>query len=165
MAVFGADLADDTYARRQSSAAQLPPDADSLADLRLRGSVITHREWVRTDRIRAGIADQWRRLFREWDVLLCPVMPTPAFAHDHGDISARRISIDGREVPYVDQSMWPSVATLQGLPATAMPIGRSDDGLPIGMQIIGPILEDRTTLAFAELAEREFGGFVAPPGF
>jgi amidase len=165
MAVFGADLADDTYARRQSSAAQLPPDADSLADLRLRGSVISHREWVRTDRIRAGIADQWRRLFREWDVLLCPVMPTPAFAHDHGNMNARRTSIDGREVPYVDQSMWPSVATLQGLPATAMPIGRSDDGLPIGMQVIGPVLEDRTTLAFAELVEREFGGFVAPPGF
>jgi amidase len=44
-----------------------------------------------------------------------------------------------------------------------MPIGRSDDGLPIGMQIIGPHLEDRTTIAFAELVEREFGGFVAPP--
>jgi amidase len=122
-------------------------------------------EWVRTDRIRAGIADRWRRLFREWDVLLCPVMPTPAFAHDHGDMNTRHISIDGREVPYVDQSMWPSVATLQGLPATAMPIGRSGDGLPIGMQVIGPHLEDRTTLAFAELVEREFGGFVAPPGF
>jgi amidase len=59
--------------------------------------------------------------------------------------------------------MWPSIATLTGLPATAMPIGRSDDGLPIGMQIIGPHLEDRTTIAFAELVEREFGGFVAPP--
>jgi amidase len=44
-----------------------------------------------------------------------------------------------------------------------MPIGMDCDGLPIGMQIIGPFLEDRTTLAFADLAEREFGGFVAPP--
>jgi amidase len=46
-----------------------------------------------------------------------------------------------------------------------MPIGRSAEGLPIGMQIVGPYLEDRTTIAFAELVEREFGGFVAPPGF
>jgi amidase len=46
-----------------------------------------------------------------------------------------------------------------------MPIARSAEGLPIGMQIIGPYLEDRTTIAFAEFAEREFGGFVAPPGF
>jgi amidase len=165
MGVFGADVPDDVYARRQSAAAALPPDAVSLDALRLRSSVISHREWIRTDRIRTGIADRWRRFFREWDVLLCPVMPTPAFAHDHSDMNARRISIDGAEVPYVDQTMWASMATLTGLPATAMPAGRSDDGLPIGMQIIGPYLEDRTTIAFAELAEREFGGFVAPPGF
>jgi amidase len=50
-----------------------------------------------------------------------------------------------------------------GLPATAVPIDRSASGLPIGAQIIGPYLEDRTTIAFTELLEREFGGFVAPP--
>jgi amidase len=61
--------------------------------------------------------------------------------------------------------VWPGVATVVGLPATAAPIDRSDTGLPIGVQIIGPFLEDRTTIRFAELIEREFGGFVAPPGF
>jgi amidase len=44
-----------------------------------------------------------------------------------------------------------------------MPIGRSRAGLPIGVQIIGPFLEDRTTIAFAGLMEREFGGFSPPP--
>jgi amidase len=44
-----------------------------------------------------------------------------------------------------------------------MPIGLSPEGLPIGTQIIGPYLEDRTTLKFARLVEREFGGFVPPP--
>jgi amidase len=165
MAFFGADLPDDVYARLQSAAATLPPDAPSLPAMRLRASVMSHREWIRTDRIRTGIADRWRRFFREWDVLLCPVMPTPAFAHDHSDMNARRISIDGNEVPYGDQTMWNSIATLPGLPATAMPIGLSDEGLPIGMQIIGPYLEDRTTIAFAEFVEREFGGFIAPPAF
>ena len=44
-----------------------------------------------------------------------------------------------------------------------MPIGRTDAGLPIGVQIIGNYLEDRTTIAFAGLIEREFGGFTPPP--
>jgi amidase len=165
MAFFGADLPDDVYARLQSAAAALPPDDVGLAAIGLRGRVMSYREWIRTDRIRTGIADRWRRLFREWDVVLCPVMPTPAFAHDHSDMNARRISIDGTDIPYGYQSLWNGIATLAGLPATAMPIGLSDEGLPIGMQIIGPYLEDRTTIAFAELIEREFGGFVAPPAF
>ena len=78
--------------------------------------------------------------------------------------SVRRISIDGEAVPYADQSKWPGIATLTGLPATAMPVGRSDEGLPIGMQIISLLLEDRTTVAFAEVAGRQFGGFLAPLG-
>lgn len=165
MAFFGANFPDDVYARWQSAAATLPPDDVGLTAISLRGSVMSYREWTRTDRIRTGIADRWHRLFRDWDVLLCPAMPTPAFAHDHSDKNARRISIDGSEVPYGDQAMWNSIATLAGLPATAMPIGLSGEGLPIGMQIIGPYLEDRTTIAFADLIEREFGGFVAPPAF
>ena len=165
LAIAGADFPDDVYARRQSTAATLPADDVSLAAVRLRGSVMSYREWTRTDRIRTGIADAWHRLFRECDVVLCPVMPTPAFAHDHSDGNGRRISIDGTEVAYWDQNMWNGIATLAGLPATAMPIAVSDQGLPIGMQIIGPYLEDRTPLAFAILMEREFGGFVAPPAF
>ena len=45
-----------------------------------------------------------------------------------------------------------------------MPIGHSDNGLPIGVQIIGGFLEDRTTIAFAGLVEGQFGGFTPPPG-
>jgi hypothetical protein len=66
--------------------------------------------------------------------------------------------------PYRDAyQVWSELATLSGLPATAVPIDRSENGLPIGVQIVGPYLEERTTIAFAELLEREFGGFVAPP--
>lgn len=165
MSFTGADLPGDVYQRLQAAAAALSPDDVSPSAMSLRGNVMSHRDWIRTDRIRAGVAHQWRQFFREWDVVLCPVMPTPAFPHDHHDMNARRILIDGKETPYAQQGVWFGVATLTGLPATAMPMGRSDDGLPIGMQIVGPYLEDRTTIAFAELAEREFGGFVAPPGF
>jgi amidase len=91
-------------------------------------------------------------------------MPTVAFPHDHTpDQKDRRIAIDGKIYPYMDQIVWPGLATLPGLPATAAPIGLSPAGLPIGVQIIAPFLEDRTSLRFAELIERAFGGFVAPP--
>jgi len=71
------------------------------------------------------------------------------YPHDHSDPNTREIQVDGKQNPYGDQGLWSSVATLTGLPATAMPIARSDEGLPIGMQTIGPYLEDRTTIAFA----------------
>jgi amidase len=61
--------------------------------------------------------------------------------------------------------VWPGVANVTGLPATAVPLGLSPEGLPVGAQIVGPWLEDRTPLKLAELIEREFGGFVPPPAF
>jgi amidase len=131
----------------------------------VRGLVLSHRDWMKADRARAGLAQRWRELFREFDVVLCPIMPTTAFPHDHSDIPTRRIMIDDKDVGYGDQIMWAGVATLTGLPATAMPIGVSETGLPVGMQIVGPYLEDRTPLAFAGLVEREFGGFTPPPGY
>ncbi|MDN8613322.1 amidase family protein [Variovorax ginsengisoli] len=126
---------------------------------------ISHRDWIHADRMRAATAHRWRALFAQWDVVLCPVSPTPAFPHDPGEMETRRLRIDDHEIAYKDQSPWSSLATLTGLPATAMPIGLSEEGLPVGVQIIGPYLEDRTTIAFAEAVERAFGGFVPPPGY
>jgi len=126
---------------------------------------ISHRDWIHADRMRAAMAHRWRALFGQWDVVLCPVSPTPAFRHDAGEMESRRLRIDDHEIAYKDQSPWSSLATLTGLPATAMPIGLSEEGLPVGMQIIGPYLEDRTTIAFAEAVEGAFGGFVPPPGY
>ncbi|MDM0032753.1 amidase family protein [Variovorax sp. J22P271] len=126
---------------------------------------ISHRDWIHADRLRAATAHRWRTLFGQWDVVLCPVAPTPAFLHDAGEMEARRLQVDDQEIAYKDQSPWSSLATLTGLPATAMPIGLSEEGLPVGMQVIGPYLEDRTTIAFAEAVERAFGGFVPPPGY
>ena len=57
--------------------------------------------------------------------------------------------IDGEATPYGDQLAWPGLATFPGLPATAAPIGKTAAGLPIGVQVIGPFLEDRTTIAVA----------------
>jgi amidase len=88
-------------------------------------------------------------------------MPTPAFPHDHGPRGTRQLDIDGKKVPHGDNGVWVGIATLNGLPATTLPIGRSPDGLPIGAQIVGGYLDDRTTIAFGGLIERESGGFSA----
>ncbi len=165
MSLVNTDLPEDAQKQMRAAAAALPPDDTSPPAQMLRASVLSHAEWVKADRIRTFIAHQWRQLFREFDVVVCPIMPVPAFPHDHGDMNSRKLSIDGQDIPYAAQAAWSSVATLTGLPATAIPIGLSGDGLPIGVQIVGPYLEDLTTIDFAGLAEREFGGFVAPPAF
>jgi amidase len=156
----------DAYAQAQSAAASLAADDRSLAAERARGAVLSHRDWLVADGARRRLREQWRMLFREVDLILCPPSPTVAFAHDHSPTNTRRLDIDGKEYPYYDANLvWAELATTPGLPATVMPVARSEDGLPIGVQVIGPFLEDRTTLAFAALAEREFGGFIAPPGY
>ena len=105
----------------------------SLAAERLRGIALSHRDWVMADGARARLRAQWRELFRNFDAVICPVMPTPAYPHDHSeDQEKRRIIIDGKDFVYVDQLAWPGIATLPGLPATAIPSGLSPEGLPVG---------------------------------
>ena len=155
----------EVYERTRAAAANLKPGDLSLAAERLRGAVLSHRDWIICDRMRAGLRAQWRALFREVDAVICPIMPTPAYPHDQSpDQEARRIVIDNQEFPYTDQLVWPGIATCPGLPATSIPIGLSSGGLPIGAQIVGPWLEDRTPLKLAELIEQAYGGFVPPPG-
>jgi amidase len=161
----GADMPAEAHRRLQDVAAGLPAEDQSLSAMRARGVVLSHRDWIAADRVRKAMQQQWRDLFREWDVVVCPAEPTPAFPHNRTPPGARRIDIDGRDFPFLHRLVWSGVATMPGLPATAVPIARTETGLPIGVQVIGPYLEDRTTLAFARLVEREFGGFVRPPRF
>jgi amidase len=95
----------------------------------------------------------WGEVFDDFDVVIAPVMGVVAFPHDDSPFAARTHVINGEVTPYADQLAWPGMATLAGLPATAVPIGKTLAGLPIGAQIIGPYLEDRTTLAFADLID------------
>jgi amidase len=166
MSFTGSFFAPEIYAGAKTAADALPADDMSLAAERLRGIALSHRDWVMADGGRTRLRAQWRELFKSYDVVICPIMPTPAYPHDHSaDQETRRIAIDGKDCVYPDQLSWPGIATLPGLPATAIPTGFSPDGLPVGVQIVGPWLEDRTPLKLAELIEREFGGFVPPPMF
>jgi len=162
-AAFGAPP--EVLQRAHENVAALARDDDSLRAHWIRAPLMSHHEWMMAEIGRARLRAQWRALFAEFDVVLCPPFSVAAFPHDHSEPrDIRSIEIDGKTHPYISLIVWGTLATPPGLPATVAPIGRSPAGLPIGVQIIGPLLEDRTTIAFAGLLEREFGGFVAPPG-
>jgi amidase len=158
-----ADFPSEIYQRVEDAAKGVPADASWFVSARMQGLVISHRDWILANRSLGRPRQQARELFKSFDVVLCPPMPTLAFPHDHSTARRRRLDIDGTQVPYGHQIVWASMATVLGLPATVAPIGHGEGGLPIGVQIIGPYLEDRTPIEFAGLIERELGGFVRPP--
>ncbi|MFJ6805044.1 amidase [Streptomyces anulatus] len=153
----------EEYEQLRAQAARLSAADRSLSAVRLRSSVCSHREWVAANNGRELHRHDWRGFFAAFDAVVCPITPTPAFPHDQeADPMVRRIDVDGVDVPYLDQLVWAGLATMPGLPSTAVPAGRSPEGLPVGVQIIGPLFEDRTSLRLAELLEQRIGGFQAP---
>jgi len=123
----------------------------------------SHREWTVASEQRHRLREVWAHFFESYDVLLCPIAPTPAYPHDQaGDRTDRRIMIDGEKGHYFEQLFWAGIPNVAYLPSTAVPIGRSREGLPVGMQIIGPYLGDRTTITVAAAFE-EIGCTFSPP--
>lgn len=120
-----------------------------------RQPALNANQWLGLLDTRQRLRNQWAALFREFDAVLAPVFGTPAFTqYEDGPWQVRKLAVDGVETPYGDQLGWPGLATVAGLPASVAPAGSSKDGLPIGVQIIGPWQEDRTTLALAGLVGR-----------
>ncbi|AQZ62115.1 Aspartyl-tRNA(Asn) amidotransferase subunit A @ Glutamyl-tRNA(Gln) amidotransferase subunit A [[Actinomadura] parvosata subsp. kistnae] len=153
----------DAHEQLRARVAGLDADDRSLDAVRLRAMLFSHRDWMEANQRREVHRHGWRRLFAEFDAVVCPITPTPAFPHDHHpNPMERRIDVDGVTFAYFDQLVWAGLATMPGLPATAIPAGRSPEGLPVGVQLIGPMFEDRTPLRLAELLEQRIGGFRAP---
>jgi amidase len=140
------------------------PDASPLARAQARGALASHVDWLAADERRHQVMARWDGFFERVDVVLAPCAPVPAFPHDvDRPFGQRTLDVDGRDLPYLQHLVWPGLATLPLLPATAVPVARSADGLPIGLQVVGPRWGDRTTLAVARLIEEAVGGFVPPP--
>lgn len=130
-----------------------------------RNATARHLEWLRWNEQRARINARWATFFEHFDVLLMPVNPVTAIPHDHAEpILVRPIVVNGESRSYVDLFGWIAPATLSWLPATVAPVGRADDGLPVGVQIVGPYLEDRTPIDFAARLRDVVGGFELPAG-
>jgi len=142
---------------------------DAPARMRAGASAIRHRDWLLLTEARERDRLAWARFFTDHDVLLCPVAVTPAFAHQReGNLYSRRIVVDGIDRPYADLIAWTSFIGYVYLPSTVVPIGLTADGLPVGIQVVAPFLEDRTALAVARslealLLDAGVGGYQVPP--
>jgi amidase len=124
----------------------------------------SHLEWLAADEVRARAGAQVRDVFNRFDVILAPIDPVTAFRHDHRPFQRRSLTLsDGSAAPYLSLLRWITLATACGLPATAIPAGRTPGGLPVGAQLIGPRGADARTIGIAEAIEERLGGFAAPP--
>ena len=156
-----AALAGGTPPSRLDELAATPGDA--AADRAKRSTAMRHREWLAHNERRLQIRERWRLFFEDHDVMLLPVQPRGAIPHDHSMPQwERAVEIDGVERPYLDLFGWTGPAGAAYLPATVVPVGLGDDGLPIGVQIVGPYLHDRTTLRTATLIAELAGGCPRP---
>jgi amidase len=125
-----------------------------------------HRDWLSHNERRLQMRKSWEAFFQRWDVMLLPVMPCPALPHDHSEPqSARLARVGGEDRPYWELVTWMAPAGACYLPATVVPVGRLSTGLPVGIQIVGPYLHDRTTLDVARHLLAIVGGCPRPPGF
>jgi amidase len=137
---------------------------DPTVSLRARASLLSHRDWLLLDERRQHLRRRWADFFTRFDVLLCPVAAFPAFPHvQHGNLYSRTLTVDGAERPYADVLAWTSFIGFVHLPATVVPVGLTPAGLPVGIQIVAPYLEDRTALRFAHHVEELLGGYRPPP--
>ncbi|MDW3215037.1 MAG: amidase [Ilumatobacteraceae bacterium] len=136
---------------------------DSAAERAARSTAMRHREWLAHNERRLQIRERWREFFERFDIILMPVQPRGAIPHDHSMPQwDRTVDIDGVDRPYLDLFGWTGPAGAGMLPATVVPAGLGSDGLPIGVQIVGPYLHDRTTLRAAALIAKLAGGCPKP---
>ncbi|MGA1570672.1 MAG: amidase family protein, partial [Ilumatobacteraceae bacterium] len=139
-------------------------DADPTMAMRARASTIRHRDWLLMSEERELRRRNWGKFFNDYDIVLAPTAFIPAFEHiDGGNLYTRTLEVDGATRPYADLIAWTTQFGYVYLPATVVPAGRTPSGLPVGLQIVGPFMGDRTTLEFGRLVESVTGGYKAPP--
>ena len=159
-------MGDEDFVRQQEIVATLTDDDVSDRAAVARGATLLHRAWGAANERRTKLRYAWQEFFKRFDVLLTPVAATAAFPHDRNpDRDKRTVSVNGKTAPYADQLFFAGLASLSYLPATAAPIGLTGEGLPVGLQIIGPEGEDLTAIEFARLLAAEIGGFAAPQAY
>jgi amidase len=165
-AATGARLDDAGWAAAQAEAARYDKASRVFPAWHWHASTMSHREWVQYDERRARLRRQWAAFFMQWDLLICPTATTPAFEHMHEGLRwERMVKVNGRDQPGTQALFWAGYPGLVGLPATAVPLGLSAEGLPVGAQIVGPVYGDPVCLRMAQWVEERFRAFVAPPGF
>jgi amidase len=131
-----------------------------------RGALTGFADWQKRNFQRLAYRALWERFFQTTDVFLLPTAFTAAFPHDPTPTDTRTLTTpEGETHGFWDILSYIVPPTLTGCPATTAPAGLSRSGLPVGLQIMGPYLEDATTVEFARLLAGEIGGFQPPPGY
>ena len=163
-ALLQAALAGGTPVDRVEQYASAVGDTPAARTKRL--IAMRHRQWLSYNERRLQMRKRWEEFFADWDAILLPVMPCAAIPHDHSEpMASRTAMVSGEQRPYWDLTTWMAPAGACYLPATVIPVGRLSNGLPVGIQIVGQYLEDRTTLDLAEHLLTLVGGCPRPPGF
>jgi amidase len=152
------------FDRMRAIAEAAPASDQSPLARQARWQTMSAREWGQRNEARTALRWAWQRFFQRFDLVITPIMPTTAFAHDHGSPGKRRIRIDGEEHPYFCQTFWAGLAGVSLLPATVIPGGLSAEGLPIGVQLIGPAYSDLKLIQIAQRLEQLGFAFRSPPG-
>lgn len=164
----GALLGDDAIAGLRAKLPRLLPEDQSSSTRMLRGVLQEHRAWFAAHEERERVREAWAEYFQDYDVLLCPAGSMVAFPHDQQrDRTERTLVVHGRVEEFNTHvpGFWAGIANLPYLPSTVAPAGRTAAGLPVGVQILGPYLEDHTTIEFARLLAQVTEGFVPPPAY
>ena len=164
-ATMSARLPEERYeAVRQRVEAMDPEDTSRGAAIQ-RSQVARFREWTANNEQRTRLRWQWHAFFERFDVLVAPIMSTSAIVHDHRPFGDRTLTVNGQQEPYFNQVFWAGLASGANLPATVVPTGLDDQGLPIGVQLIGPEYGDRVTIGIADFLEQQGFSFDPPPGY
>jgi len=127
-----------------------------------RGTAARHRDWLSQHERRLQMRLKFEQFFDDYDVLLLPAGPRPAIGHDHSPQWERTVDIGGETRSYLDLFTWIAPAGLAYLPATVVPAGMSADGLPIGVQVVAPHLQDHTAIAVAGMIADAVGPIPRP---
>jgi amidase len=165
-AALSARSSEAFLAEKRKAAATLDPNDMSADAEMIRATDMTHRTWLHLNERRHRFRRAWGAFFQYWDVLLCPVIGTAALPHrQDGNTWERRLTVNGAEIAYNDLLFWPGLIGGFHLPSTVALLGVTKAGLPLGVQVVGPLYADRTTIAVAGLLEQSWRGFAPPPGW
>jgi amidase len=129
------------------------------------GALADFASWQARNMRRLAFRAAWQEYFQDIDAFLLPVAPVPAFPHDHSPQSSRVLNTPEGTLPYLGMMSYFPLANLTGCPATVAPAGKTASGLPVGIQILGPYMEDATPIRLAGLLAEANGGFTPPPGY
>jgi amidase len=156
---------DDEYESLKRYVETLDPDDQSQAAKVFRAQLSSFKEWRQNNELREHLRWKWHDYFQQHDVLLTPIMPTAAFPHDHRPFGDRTIMVDNQEMPYANQTFWAGLTGVAFLPSTVVPTGLNAEGLPIGLQIVGPEYSDLITIGVAHELELRGCRFRPPEAY